>query len=128
MSIEGIVLINFWAIKHNLPLYAPPSHTCNVLFHYFFLVTENMILPPLHHTSYISLNFLRRKKYPSNINKIWDNKYGCTENYRCATALFLLLMLSQDYNIIIDNGVSILGHDRDVVDELNATNNRLFTI
>ena len=45
---------------------------------------------------------------------------GCTEQYRCASALYLMLVMSQCYSIIIDRGKSAPGHVKEVVDVLNA--------
>ena len=55
---------------------------------------------------------------PYEIITIWENTDSYSEHYICATELFLLSMLSQAYNIIIDNGVSELLHVREVVDRL----------
>ena len=60
----------------------------------------------------------------SGHSNIWDNTEGCAENYRCSTALYLLSILSQSFNIIIDHGISVPGHKREVVDNLNATYKR----
>ena len=52
---------------------------------------------------------------------LWDNTDGCAEHYIYATALYLLSILLQYYNIIIDRVISALGHDRDIVYVSNAT-------
>ena len=48
--------------------------------------------------------------YSSNLCTIWDNIDGYDEHYRCATALFLLSVMSQAYDIIIYLGFSATGH------------------
>ena len=53
---------------------------------------------------------------------IRDDKFTCADHYRCATALYLLSILSQSFNKIIDRGISVPGHVREVVDDLNDTN------
>ena len=60
-------------------------------------------------------------------SNIWENKDGCTKQYRYATALYLLSMLAHAYNIIIDCVVEKLGHGREVFDGLNATD-KLFLL
>ena len=56
----------------------------------------------------------------STLNKIWENTYGCAEHYRCATVLYLMSMLSQAFSVIIDCGISALGHGREVLDRINV--------
>ena len=46
---------------------------------------------------------------------------GFEEQYRYATALYLLPMLSNTYSIIIDCSVGAPGHNREVVAGMNAT-------
>ena len=62
------------------------------------------------------------------MSTIWENNDGCAEQYCCATALYLLSMLSHEYNIIMDSGVGSLVHDREVVYGLNATYERFFSM
>ena len=56
----------------------------------------------------------------STLSTIWENTGGCAEQYICATALYLMSVLSQRHSIIFDRGISAPGHDKDVVDSLNA--------
>ena len=58
----------------------------------------------------------------ADMSTIWYNNCGCTEQYRCAAALYLLSILSHAYNVIIDSGGVAPGHGRDLVDGFNATN------
>ena len=50
--------------------------------------------------------------------KIWGNKYGCAEHYRCATALYLFSMLPRDFSVIIYHYISVPGNGIEVVDGL----------
>ena len=56
----------------------------------------------------------------STLSTIWENTDGCAEQYRCATTLYLMSVLSQRHPIIFDWGISAPGHGREVVDGLNA--------
>ena len=56
------------------------------------------------------------------------NTDGCAEQYFCATALYLLSMLSHAYNIIINPGVGATGHGREVVGGLNYTRKRFLSM
>ena len=42
----------------------------------------------------------------SALSKIWENTNGRAEQYRCATALYLMSVLSQRHSIIFDRGIS----------------------
>ena len=52
------------------------------------------------------------------------NTDGCAEQYRCATALYLIYFLSQLHSIIFDRGISAPGHGKEVVGCLNAIDKR----
>ena len=51
----------------------------------------------------------------------WENTDVCDDHNRCATSLYLFLILSQSFHIIIYCGISAPGHGREVVDGLIAT-------
>ena len=53
------------------------------------------------------------------LNKIWRNTDGCAEHNRCASALYLMSIMSQCYSIMIDQGISAPWHGKEVVHELN---------
>ena len=60
----------------------------------------------------------------STLSTIWENTYVCADQYRCASALYLVSVLSQCHSIIFDRGISAPGHGKDVVDVLNAIGKR----
>ena len=62
------------------------------------------------------------KVLTSLFNKIWENNDGCEEQYRCASALYLISFMLQCYSIKIDCGISAPVHDKDVVGGLNNIN------
>ena len=45
-------------------------------------------------------------------------------NYRCASALYLMSVMSQSYSVIMDRGISAYVHGKEVVDGLNAIHKR----
>ena len=51
---------------------------------------------------------------------IWENSNVYAEQYRCASALYLMLVMLQFYPVIIDRGISATGHDKYVVYGINA--------
>ena len=56
----------------------------------------------------------------TQFSKIWENTDGCAEQFRCASALYLMSVMSRCYSIIIDRGIFSRGHGKEVVDGLNA--------
>eukprot|EP00957_Ditylum_brightwellii_P183226 13956607-Ditylum_brightwellii.AAC.1 len=52
---------------------------------------------------------------------MWQATEGCAKQYRCATAKYLLSLISVSFNIIIDRAVRAPGHRKDKVDGLNAS-------
>ena len=90
-------------------------------------MTANKILQQQTQAVNILWNCYRTKRYRRQKSTIWENTYGCAEQYRCATTLYLLLMLSREYNIVNDHGVGLPGYEKYVVDDFNATLKCFFT-
>ena len=53
-----------------------------------------------------------------------ENTERCAKQYRCASALYIMSVMSQCYSIIIDWGLSAPGHGKDVVYGLNDIDKR----
>ena len=62
----------------------------------------------------------------ADMSNIWENTDGYTEQYRCATALYLLSMLAHAYNINIDRGAGAPGHGIEFICGLNTTGEKIF--
>ena len=62
------------------------------------------------------------------MSTIWENMNGCTEQYCCATMLYLSSMLAHAYNIITYLGVGALVHGREFVRALNSTNKQFLNV
>ena len=56
----------------------------------------------------------------STLSTTWENTDGCADQYRCATALYLMSFLSQRPSIIFDRDIGAPGHGKEVVGGLNA--------
>jgi hypothetical protein len=56
--------------------------------------------------------------------KFLEETDGCSKQYRCATACFLLSLLATTHKIVIDRAIGAPGHGKDEVDGLNATDKR----
>ena len=70
----------------------------------------------------------RQKILTTSLVTIWENTDSCAEQYRCASSLYLISVMSQFYSIIIDWGISSPGNGKEVVDGLNAVYNRYIYI
>ena len=57
----------------------------------------------------------------SGHSPIWKNVDGWKYHYRCATVLYLLLILLQAFNMNIGDGIIVPVHGREVVYGLNTT-------
>ena len=71
-----------------------------------------------HRKSFIKL-LKEQNKMTSTLSTILENTDGCADKYRCASALYLMSVMSKFYSIIFDWGISAPGHGKEVVDGLN---------
>ena len=62
------------------------------------------------------------------MSTIWENTDGCADQYLYTTALYLLSMLAHAYNFIIDHVVGAPGHEKEVLDVLNANEKRFISM
>ena len=62
-----------------------------------------------------------RRVLTSSLSTIWENTYGCAEQYICASALYFMSVMLQCYSVIFYRGISAPGHGEEVVDVINAT-------
>ena len=60
------------------------------------------------------------KKLLTTLSTIWENTYGCVEQYICSSELYRMSDMLQCYSIIIDRGISAPGHVKEVVVGLNS--------
>lgn len=55
---------------------------------------------------------------------MWDSTDGCSKQYRCAKAFWLLTYLAVTFKIIIDRAIGAPGHGKGRVDGINAVDKR----
>ena len=125
MSIEGIALENFSAAPQadiNSSTISRPRHA---VFHSFLSgdSKQDAVTNTSHSKQLISL-LNNQQVLTTSLSTIWENTDGCAEQYRCASALYLISVMSQTYSIIIDRGISVSGHGKEVVDVLNSIDKR----
>ena len=58
------------------------------------------------------------------LSNIWENEDGCAERYRCTTVLDLFYILPQAFDIVIERGISSLGHGKEFLHGLNDKDKR----
>ena len=125
MSIEGIALEHFSAAPQadiNSSTLPRPRHA---VFHSFISNDSKQDAATTTAHSKQLISFLKKKQVlTTSLSTIWENTDGCAEQYRCASALYLMSVMSQTYSIIIDWGISAPGHGKEVVDGLNAVDKR----
>ena len=51
---------------------------------------------------------------------IWDQTDGCSKQYRCYIAYYLMSYLSKSFQIVLDRAVDTPGRGKDVVGGFNA--------
>ena len=51
---------------------------------------------------------------------MWDQTDGCTNQYRCSIAYYLMSYLPKSYQIVLDRSVDTPGNGKDVVNGFNA--------
>ena len=101
------------------------SHPRHAVFHYFLSDYSNKdaATTTVHIKLLISL-LKNNQLLTTSLSTIWENTDGCAEKYRCASALYLMSVISQTNSLIIDRVIIAPGHVKEVVDGLNAVDKR----
>ena len=91
------------------------------MFHYFLSgYSKQYAATTTAHTKHL-ISLLKEKKIlTTSLSKIWENNDGCDEQFRYASALYFMSVMSQCYSVIIDWGISAPRHVKYVVDVINA--------
>ena len=88
---------------------APQPHTCHAVFcSFFFDDSKQDSSTTAAHIKRIIELLNKHSIMSDQLSTLRDNTDGCTEDYRCDTALYLLLMLLQDFYVIIDCDITII--------------------
>ena len=125
VSIEGITLEHFSAVTQVGINLSPISRQRYAAFHSFLSDYSKQDSATTTAYSKRLISFLKDKKLlTTSLSTIWENTDGCDEKYRCASALYLMSVISQCYSIIIDRGTSSPGSGKEVLDGLNSVDKR----
>ena len=60
----------------------------------------------------------------SSLSTIWENACGSAEQYKFASALYLMPVKFQCYSVIINCGISAPGNDKEVFGGINSIDKR----
>ena len=113
MYIEGITLEHFSAVPKIDINPTTPSRQHHAVFHSFLSDDSKQDAATTTKHSNILISLIKDKKILKiSLSKIWENTDGCSEQYRCASALYLMSVMSQCYSIIIDRGINAPGHGK----------------
>ena len=58
------------------------------------------------------------------ISTVWEDTNGCAIKYGCNLAIYVMDMLSSSYGLRMYHAINEPGHGNNVLDAINATNNR----
>ena len=71
------------------------------------------------------ISLLKDKKVSTtSLSTIWESTYGCAEQCKCSSALYLMSVMSKCYSISIDRGRSEPVNRKEVIDGLNDVDKR----
>ena len=112
MSIEGISLEHFSVLPQTEINSSTKSCPRHAVFHYFLSgdIKQYSSTITLHIKRLIGL--LKEKIIDVIIKYNMKNTDGYSKQYICASAIYLISVMSQCYSVIIDRGISALGHGK----------------
>ena len=91
MSIEGIALEHFSAAPQADINSCTLSRPWHAVFHSFLSDDSNQDAATTTAQSKRLISLLKKKKLlTTSLSTIWENTDGCAEQYRCASALYLM--------------------------------------
>ena len=65
-------------------------------------------------------NILESGRLVSVMSTLWEDTDGCAKQYMCALYIYLMIVFSYSYGIIIDRAINAPGHVNNIVDGLNS--------
>mmetsp|Transcript_39227 Transcript_39227/g.95297 ORF Transcript_39227/g.95297 Transcript_39227/m.95297 type:complete len:477 (-) Transcript_39227:173-1603(-) len=97
-------------------------------FHSHFSDGSRQDAATTHEHMKVLLDFLKSQGQLFQDCIYWEDTDGCSKQYRCGNALYLLSLLACTYSITIDRAIGAPGHGKEVVDGLNAVDKRYLTV
>ena len=113
LSIEVIALEHFSAAPQEDINSTTPSHPRHAVFHPFLSDDSRQDASTnTAHSKRLILLLKNEQVLTTSLSTIWENTDGCAEQYRFASALYLMSVMSQTYSIIIDRGITAPGNGK----------------
>ena len=95
------------------------STSCSISIYLSDDIKKNAPTTTTHRNNLIAL--LKEKKIlTTSLSTIRESTDGCSEQYICASEIYLMTVMSQCYSVIIYRGISAYGNGKEVVDGINA--------
>ena len=106
-----------------------PSCQSHVVFNYFLSGDSKQDSDTTTSHSKRLISLLKGVKIlTTSLSKIWENTDDCDKQYICASAIYLMSLISQCYSIRFGRGISAPGQVKEVVDRLNVVDKRYIYI
>jgi hypothetical protein len=88
--------------------------------HSHFSDNSKQDAPTTYEHMEVLVNHLQAENVFKEGSWMLDNTDGCSKQYRCGTALYLLALLAVTYGIVVDRAIGAPGHGKNDVDGYNA--------
>ena len=124
VSIEGIALEHYSAAPQADIMSSTLARQRYALFYSFLSDDSKQDAATTTAHSKLLISLLKKKVLTTSLRTIWENTGSSAEQYRCASELYLMSVMSQTYSVIIDRGISAPGNGKEVVDGHNAVDKR----
>ena len=99
----------------------PQARSHHAVFHTFLSDDRKQYSDTTIDNSKHIIELLKQRNIMFNkLITVLVKKGGCAEHYICATALYLMSILSQGFSVIIDHSISAPGHGRELVYVINS--------
>ena len=99
--------------------------TCDFFPHISENSNQDTATTYMHVSSFLK-ELLDQRMIKQESTTLWEETDGCAKQYSCATAMYLLSLISVRFNIVIDRTVGAPDHGKDIVDGLNSADKAFF--
>ena len=114
---ESTKLEHFSAVPKTDINSTTPSLQLHAEFHSFLSNNSKQDAENTTAHSNIFISLLKDKIiFTTSLATIYETTYGCAKQYRCASILYLMSVMSQCCSIIIVRGISAPGHGKELLD------------
>ena len=102
MSIEDIALENFSALTKSDTNSTKQSRQLHSVFHSLLSDDSKHDAATTNENRNSLIELIKEKNvFTTSLSTTWEKNYGCAEQYRCASTLYLISVMLQCYSVII---------------------------